>query len=137
MSHTKFATNLNLGFWKAIEKNYVKIMRCLIKCGANNFNLGLKGACFGGHKYIAKKMINLGATEFNFGLSNAAGFKHIRLVKLMLKHNADPESVMDINRRKYLMEHNYLSSSCQIGIQKHILLKDLSKELHRYISYKN
>jgi hypothetical protein len=82
----------------------MKIVKLMIKKGANNWNGGLYSACSNGHMNIVKFMINRGANNWNAGLYAACEDGsfinndkaivskrncHIKIVKLMIEKGAN------------------------------------------------
>ena len=69
----------------------MKLVKLMIKYGANDFNLGLKGACYGGHKEIAELMIKYGEqkyNDYNWGLRGACRGGNMELAISMIKYGA-------------------------------------------------
>ena len=87
------------------DLGHMKIVRLMIKKGANDWDSGLYGACFSCNMKIVKLMIRRGADDWDWGLANACRFGNMRIVKLMIEKGA--------TKCKY----------CFKSIQEHLLKK--------------
>jgi hypothetical protein len=83
-----------------LDLGNMKIVKLMIKKGANCWDGGLYDACFNGNMKIVKLMIKKGANHWDWGLGNACYGKgismpncpldlgHMKIVKLMIKNGA-------------------------------------------------
>jgi hypothetical protein len=73
----------------ACYSNNLKLLKFLIKKGANNFNEGFKTACHFGNMPLILFLISKGANNLNDGLEKASRLSSINLMKFLINLGAD------------------------------------------------
>jgi ankyrin repeat protein len=88
VNHKKY-DHINEGLYDGCKTGDIKLVKLMIKKGANNWNWGLASACKSNNMKIVKLMIKKGANDWIWGLEYACQGGHMKIVKLMIKKGAD------------------------------------------------
>lgn len=125
------------GLARACSGGNIKIVKLMMKMGGKYMLhlVGFNNACAMGHyhlvKYLIKKQYDFSPDE---SILYACIGKNPRIVKLMILYGAKIKEIYSWDKKLYFIEHGFLKRPLQMKM-KQIILKDIRKELYRYINY--